>query len=378
MTFRERTLAIFAHKPVDSIVYQPRIEHWFWTHQREGTLPERYKDMSDIELYDDIGCSCRSYHFFNSCLKAIDDSSVKVEDEWHGDVQVIRHVTPVGAVETRNRYTSLAWHTDKYPVETPDDARVMEYILQGRGYEFDHDLFAQNDALLGDRSAPMMYIFRVNLLRLYIEIMGIENTMYALADDLPLVERLIAAINKSDDGLLRVVAESPVPIINFGDNVDQHMVTPGLFERYVLPEYQRRIRVFKAAGKFTNAHWDGSIKHLLPYARQTGLDGIEALTPIPQGDVTIQEIKDALGDMVVLDGIPMTWFLPHEKNEDLERVTREIIETFSPNLILGISDEISPVCDIEKVRLVAEIVKEYQVSSANQQIGATRHRGRLA
>ncbi|HUV04300.1 MAG TPA: uroporphyrinogen decarboxylase family protein [Armatimonadota bacterium] len=360
MTFRERTLAIFAHKPVDGIVYQPRIEHWFWTHQREGTLPERYKDMSDIELYDDIGCSCRSYHFFNPCLKTMEDPSVRFEEEWHGDIQVMRHMTPVGTIETRNRHTSLAWHTDKYPVETPDDARVMEYILQGRRYEFDHDLFAQNDALLGDRSAPMIYIFRVNLLRLYIEIMGIENTMYALADDLPLVERLIEAVNRSDDGLLRVVAESPVPIVNFGDNLDQHMVPPRLFERYVLPEYQRRIRVFKAAGKFTNAHWDGSIKQLLGYARRTGLDGIEALTPIPQGDVTIQEIKDALGDMVVLDGIPMTWFLPHEKNEDLERVTREIIETFSPNLILGVSDEISPVCDIEKVRFVAEIVKEYE------------------
>jgi len=360
MTFRERTLAIFAHKPVDGIVYQPRIEYWLAVNEQNGTLPDRYRGMSDIDLYDDIGCSCRAYHFFNPCLKVVDDPSVKVEEEWRGDIHMIRHVTPVGGIETRNRHTSLAWHTDKYPVETPDDARVMEYILRGRRYEFDRDLFARNDALLGERSAPMMFLPRTNLLRLYIDIMGVENTMYALADDLAMVERLIAAINKSDDGLLRVVAESPVPIINFGDNVDQHMVTPGLLERYVLPEYQRRIRVFKAAGKFTNAHWDGSIKHLLPYARQTGLDGIEALTPIPQGDVTIQEIKDALGDMVVLDGIPMTWFLPYEKNEDLERVTREIIETFSPNLILGVSDEISPVCDIEKVRLVAEIVKEYE------------------
>jgi hypothetical protein len=142
--------------------------------------------------------------------------------------------------------------------------------------------------------------------------------------------------------------------------VDHHYLTPGLFERYVLPEYQRRSELLRNAGKYTFAHWDGSVKGLLRYAKRTKLDGMEALTPIPQGDVTIQEIKDALGDMVLVDGIPMTWFLPHETNEDLERVTREVIETFSPNLILGISDEPSPVCDIEKVRLVAEIVKEYE------------------
>ena len=360
MTFRERTLAIFAHRPVDNIVYQPRIEHWYNVNKGSGTLSDRYRDMSLLEVYDDLGCSIRTYGFFNQCLKCHDDPNVRAEAEQHGDVHVTRWTTPVGSVETHTRYTSLASHTDKFPVETAEDARVMEYILRGRRWEFDTELFAQNNALVGDRSAPMIFIPRINMQRLFIEIMGVENTLYALADDRPMVERLIRAIDETDEQMLQVVAESPVPIVNFGDNVDHHFLPPNLFERYVLSEYQRRAELFRAAGKFTHAHWDGSIKLLLPYARETGLDGIEALTPIPQGDVTVQEIKQALGDMVLLDGIPMTWFLPHETDEDLERVTREIIETFSPNLILGVSDEPSPVCDIEKVRLVAEIVKEYE------------------
>lgn len=359
MTFRERTLAIFAHRPVDNIVYQPRIEHWYNMNKRDETLPERYKDSSLLDVYDDLGCSIRTYGFFNPCLKSQDDPSVRTTSEWHGDILVTTCSTPVGAIQTCTRHTPLASHTDKFPVETPEDARVMEYILRGRSWEFDDDLFAQNNVLVGDRAAPMLYLPRINVQRLLIEIIGVENTIYALADDRPMVESLIKALDESDQQMLQVAAESPVPIINFGDNVDHHFLPPNLFERYVLPEYQRRTKLFREAGKFTNAHWDGSIKLLLPYARETGLDGIEALTPIPQGDITIEEMKDALGDMVLLDGIPMTWFLPHERNEDLERVTREIIETFSPNLILGISDEPSPVCDIEKVRLVAQIVKEY-------------------
>ena len=358
MTFRERTLAIFAHQPVDNVVYQPRIEHWYNVNKNEGTLPERYKDMSLLDVYDDLGCSIRSYPFFNQCLKCKDDPKVKADGEQSGDIHVTRWTTPVGSVETHTRCTSLASHTDKFPVQTPEDARVMEYILRGRTWEFDDDLFAENDALVGDRAAPMVFIPRINLQRLFIEIMGVENTIYALADDRPMVEGLIKAIDESDEQMLRVVAESPVPIINFGDNVDHHFLPPNLFERYVLPVYRERAEMFRTAGKFTHAHWDGNIKLLLPYAQQTGLDGIEALTPIPQGDITIREMKDALGDMILLDGIPMTWFLPHERDEDLARVTREIIEAFSPNLVLGISDEPSPVCDIEKVRLVAQIVEE--------------------
>lgn len=360
MNFRERTLAIFAHQPVDNVVYQPRIEHWYNVNKVQGTLPDRYKDMSQIEVYDDLGISVRSYNFFNGCLKCADDPNVKWEAEQHGDVSVGRWVTPLGSIEVHSRHTALASHTDKYPVETPDDARVMEYILRGRRWWFDNEAFEKGDALLGDRAAPMLFIPRINLQRLFIEIIGVENTFYALADDPDMVERLIVALNESDESMLQVMLECPIPIINYGDNVDHHFLPPKLFERYILPEYQRRSDMFREAGKFTNAHWDGSIKNLLPYARDTRLDGIEALTPIPQGDVTIPEIKEALGDMVLLDGIPMTWFLPHEKDSDLEKVTREIIETFSPNLILGISDEPSPVCDIEKVRLVAEILREYE------------------
>lgn len=360
MTYRERTLAVFAHQPVDNIVYQPRIEHWYAVNRSQGTLPERYKDMSLLEVYDDLGCSIRTYGLFNPCLKFTDDPGVKVKEERHGERLVTRWTTPCGSLEMHRRYTSLAWHTDKFPVETPEDMQVMEYILRGRTCEFDCRLFAQNDALVGDRAAPMVFIPRVNLQRLFIEIMGVENTLYALADDRPMVERLINTIDESDEPMLDVVAECPVPIVNFGDNVDHHFLPPNLFERYVLPVYQERADRLRAAGKYTHAHWDGHIKLLLPYAQATGLDGIEALTPIPQGDLTIPEMKAALGDMVLLDGIPMTCFLPHEPIEELERMTREVIETFSPNLILGVSDEPSPVCDIERVRLVAEILKEYE------------------
>ncbi|HET6453264.1 MAG TPA: uroporphyrinogen decarboxylase family protein [Armatimonadota bacterium] len=360
MNFRERTMAIFAHQPVDNVVYQPRIEHWYGVNQREGTLPERYKNMTLLDVYDDLGCSIRSYPWFNGCLKCADAPSVKAEGEWQGDVYSTRWVTPASTLEQRNRHTSLASHTDKYPVEKPEDIPAMEYILRGRTWWFDNEAFEKGNAEIGDRAAPMIFIPRINMQRLFIEIMGVENTLYALADDRPMVEKLIRTIDETDQQMLQVVAESPVPIINFGDNVDHHFLPPNLFERYVLPEYQRRAEFFRKAGKFTHAHWDGNIKLLLPYARQTGLDGIEALTPIPQGDVTVEEMKDALGDMVLLDGIPMTWFLPHETNEDLERVTRQVIETFSPNLVLGVSDEPSPVCDIEKVRLVAEILKEYE------------------
>ncbi len=277
---------------------------------------------------------------------------------------ISRWETPAGSIETHNSYTSLARHTEKFPIQTKDDARVMEWILKGRTYSFDYERFEKAEKEIGNRAAPMVYMPRVNLQRLFIDFMGFEGALYAIYDDKPMIDSLCKAIDESDEQLVELLCESPIPIINYGDNVDQHFLRPDMFEEYILPAYQRRSEKFRQAGKFTHAHWDGSIKNLLRYAQKTGMDGIEALTPVPQGDVTIEEIKEALGDnMILLDGIPMTCFLPHEPIEELETYTRKIIELFAPNLVLGISDEPSPVCDIERVRMVVDIVNEYEKSS---------------
>jgi len=126
-----------------------------------------------------------------------------------------------------------------------------------------------------------------------------------------------------------------------------------------LPVYQRRCELLHSAGKFVHAHWDGDCKPLLPYAKETGMDGIEAITPIPQGDVTLEEAKDALGDMFLIDGIPAIYFDKTFSEETLIEFTKKCIEIFAPNLILGISDEISSDGDIERIRLVGQVVDDH-------------------
>ena len=147
--------------------------------------------------------------------------------------------------------------------------------------------------------------------------------------------------------------------MNFGDNVHQALCPPPFFERFVQPEYRRRNERLHAAGKATYPHWDGDCGQLLPYARDCGFDGVEAITPVPQGDVTLEQVRDALGSLILVDGIPCTDFLPAEPIEGLVENTRKCIEYFAPHLILGISDELSPAGDIERVRLVSDIVREH-------------------
>ena len=73
--------------------------------------------------------------------------------------------------------------------------------------------------------------------------------------------------------------------------------------------------------------------------------------------MTLEEIKSAVGDkMVVLDLLPAIDFLSYRPLNELLDFTRQVIDMFAPRLILGVSDEISQVGEIEKIEAVSNLV----------------------
>ena len=73
----------------------------------------------------------------------------------------------------------------------------------------------------------------------------------------------------------------------------------------------------------------------------------------------LQELKEALGDKILVDGIPAINFLPFVKKDELKTFVDNLLRIFSPNIIVGISDMLPPDGDIEKVRMISEMIKEH-------------------
>ena len=90
------------------------------------------------------------------------------------------------------------------------------------------------------------------------------------------------------------------------------------------------------------------------------LDGIEAITPKPQGDVTLE--KPAIIWVTICSwwtASPPFILTRNSPSRSWSTVSTKSLDLFAPNLILGISDEISSTGDIERIRLVGKIVDEY-------------------
>lgn len=349
------------------IIWQPRISCWWEDRKWDGRGVGRYEGGSMADMYRSLGCSDRLYQY-NSCFKRVESPQIvrrteKLDD--YRDAHIAE--TPVGSISHITRRTDNSWATvvDKEWIETPEDMKVMAWITERSGWEWDQAKFDDLQKEVGDLGAPTMWLPRVNVQHLYINDMGVEAAVYALYEWGTQVNDYFKLLHEDDLKLIEVINASPVDIINFGDNLHCATLSPALYEEYVLPAYLDRCEKLHSAGKFVFSHWDGDVKSILKYAKCSGLDGIEAITPQPQGDVTIEETKDALGDQItLLDGIPAIYFDETFPVSVLEECVHRLIGLFAPKLILGISDEMSSMGDIERIRIVGKIVDDYNANVA--------------
>lgn len=353
--FDRMILAVFRGEDPKGVVWQPRIEHWYRVNKMRGTLPKGMEDADLLDFYDAIGASVR---YFTSPLRQR-YSRVKHRVEQTEDRLVEIWETPLGELRGVFRLdpTGLSPYPVEFPVKSPADLRILEYILKDEEWWFDLEAYKQDLERVGSRGVPQSILRRSPLQALFIQWMGVEATLFALHDCPHLIERYIEVATEADDRLYEAIVNSPLPIVNLGENIDAHFDSPPIFRDYLAPYYKMRVEQLHKAGKFVHIHMDGAIKPLLPHLREPGWDGIEAPTPLPQGDVTLEELKEAMGDLVLLDGIPAVYFLPTYPVEELLRCVKRIVELFHPRLILGVSDEPPPDAEFERLKLVGEFVQ---------------------
>ena len=188
---------------------------------------------------------------------------------------------------------------------------------------------------------PQFWVPKSPYFALAQQLMSYEHFIYALVDQPRQMEELMEVIDTTYEPLYEeLTAAGLLEILNFGENIAMAYLSLRYFEPYVLPWYEKRSGQLRDAGIYTHIHIDGYFRALLPYLADLPFDGLEALTPEPQGDVTLEEMAEAMGDKMLLDGIPAVLFLEHYPREALEACVERLVKLFHPRLVLGISDEL--------------------------------------
>ena len=378
MSLRQNFLNTFTKKKINKVVFSPRLYYWYFGNKLykkrnikkylKTEIPERFLGKSQLEIYDMLGASPRyseeTLYLPIIIEKIREDANIKIINQKGSreGVNISKYKTPIGDLTQSIAIgAGLGGHYIEFPVKTVDDIKIMQYILENTEYIYLEDNYRKAEQTIEDRGVVSAYLFSSPYQRLIKTTIGFVRTSILLKRKKNEIEKFILFLEERDDKMYELFEKSPMQVINFGENIDADLSPPPQFEKYLLPYYKRRVKQLHKAGKYCHIHMDGSLKDLLPYFTDLPFDGLEALTAKPQGDVTLEEIKEALGNKILLDGIPSILFLPEYSTDYIQQYSQKVLELFSPNLILGVSDELSPNGDIKKIEMIANIVEKFEL-----------------
>ena len=159
---------------------------------------------------------------------------------------------------------------------------------------------------LGEDGVVFDYLPHSAMQTMMIYLIGSDGgRVYFHQKDYPeLVDDLFETISRTRAPIYEIAAKSPAPITFCGDNIDGQLVTPPLFEKYFMPEYEKQAEVIHAHGKLMAVHMDGLLACLRDLIAETPIDIVEAFHPTPMNDLPLADALAAWPDKAIWVGFP--------------------------------------------------------------------------
>jgi hypothetical protein len=303
VTTRERILAVYQGDTPDRVPFMLDLSHWFYhRHHKPWDLSQAY-DTPEYDLIDEhrrlgVGFYMPNLGSFYSVGYGEDVQTETVKVDRDGRPEIIwRYHTPEGTIERRRIWEEVtyAWGVSHWGVETEQDLRVLGSALASRQYAPCWDRYQAWVDRVGDNGVLYIgngYSAMGQLLNYW---MGIEQTMYAVADWPNTVCEVVDRINANNLDLIDLLAQSPAEVIIMGDNFSSDVQPPSFFAEWSRDYYAEAIRRLHEAGKYVAVHIDGRLQGALQMFAQIGADCADAVTPKPMGDLSADECRREAG-----------------------------------------------------------------------------------
>jgi hypothetical protein len=382
-TMRQRALAIMNGKQPDRLPFITRLETWYKSHLRSGTLPPEYSEMTLPEVHRALNVGQLKFIVpFAYRLKGVE---VRV---WFNDVQTHHEyepvlenfpgmwdfvptdrpgttntelVTPVGKLRLQHRLAeeNVLTGTDPYLrehlIKDAADDRTIEYILERLEWVPRFGNYYEEQAHLGEDALVVPLLLRIPFQQILLEYLGETPLFYTLHDQAERVRRLLYLLDQQMEELLHQISGLQAPYVEFPDNLHGLMTNPKLFREFCLPAYQKYTEILHGQGKKVGSHTDGNVKPLLNLLADSGLDVCESFSPYPLSECLFEEAWKAWASgPVIWGGIPSTLLEERTSPEEFSTILEELFLTIDRPMIFGIVDLFMRHNSIERVGTIAK------------------------
>ena len=165
----------------------------------------------------------------------------------------------------------------------------------------------------------------------------------------------IASLLERDYELLADTAHECIGIQ--GNMASGGLVGGDYFRKNIQPYEKRLIDAVKSRGKYTLYHNCGYARPLYENYRELGMTVWETISPPPQGDNDIAEVKKLLGNDLVLSGnIDQIHFLKKAGRDEVRAATERLINTCKPGgkYLFAASDYLEPNTPLDNVKAMID------------------------
>jgi hypothetical protein len=174
-------------------------------------------------------------------------------------------------------------------VKEPGDYEVLLAILKDT-WVFDcSDEIERHNAELGDDGFCHVSVERTPYQQLWIIWVSLADLALHLVDCPEVVDECVREMIRIQREIYRFLPLARIPYVVIPDNITAPTIGDRYFRRYCLPLYQELVGIAEEQGSLVYVHMDGDLKPLAKAIAESGIGGIDSLSPPPDNDTSAAE-----------------------------------------------------------------------------------------
>lgn len=363
MSNRERILTLLNRGKPDRVPWFGDLDYWYHAAANRGDLPPQFKGNGYFKLNADLDLG-----FYLQGFGPYRQNNPQVTwiEKRDGNRLYRTLQTPVGDLVEIQQYLPLSssWGIVKHLVQDEDD--LLPFLTYARQMSFtkDYSEIIRRKPIIGDNGVVLCYTPRSPFMQLITTYTGVENLIYLLQDAPDQLAEILSVLEEKYDQASEIAVASSADCIMIPENLSSEVVGTRFYSEYLKPYESRWVRQIRQAGKFSFIHMDGTLKGLVRQVAETGFDVIEAVTPEPCGDISMQALINMIdGPTILWGGLPGAVFTGGFSETDFEAHTESIIRLMKgePRFVLGVADQVPPDGLLKRVARVSELCRELGV-----------------
>lgn len=387
MNYKETILNIIQGKQQNQAVFVPRLDIWYNTNAKRGTLPAGYKNLSYPDLINKLEVGYHSvipdfiktenienlHHrglgFYNGIdyPYTVDFTAIDFQVEQTATEISTTYYCTHGEIKTKFLYNKNLSDSGvtlpavtEHAIKQHSDYKLLAEIFSKVKIEPAPDNIVRYEKRIGQSGIPVAYISLAcgpmqHILR---DLREFIPFIYDLYDIPELMNELCEVLSGLYENMLDAFLISKADVGLFGGNYDDTLTSKPFFDQHISPWLSMASRRFHEKNKLLLTHTDGENQALNPSLIKCRFDIADSICPKPMTKLSLKEYREIYKDRITIwGGIPSVITLESTCSfTDFKQYIDEMLEYCKPydKLIFGIADTTPSDADFGRIEYIRD------------------------